>query len=103
MKLLFVCSYGKNRSVTGAKIFADLGHETRYAGVQPNAERLLTTEDLEWADIVYVFEKNHRNRIHTKWPMLYRTKVIRCLYIEDVWNAHDPLLVDIIRSTASLM
>ena len=52
MNKLFVCNLGKYRSRTAANIFGG-----KYAGVFVNLKK----EDLEWADIVYVFEESTHN------------------------------------------
>lgn len=96
MHLLFVCSHGRHRSVTAARLFADQGHLTRSAGCHPDAAQPVTLDDLTWADRIYVFERNHRNRLRSQWPMIYQSKSIQCLYIADEWDAHDPELITLI-------
>ncbi len=96
MHLLFVCSHGRHRSVTAAALFSQHGHDTRSAGCHPGAARPVTLADLEWADHIYVFERNHRNRLRSQWPTVYQTKSIHCCYIPDEWDAHDPELITLI-------
>ncbi|MEQ1844447.1 MAG: hypothetical protein ABL983_02575 [Nitrospira sp.] len=96
MHLLFVCSHGRHRSVTAARLFASQGHLTRSAGCHPAAVRPVTLDDLNWADRIYVFERNHRNRIRSQWPLIYETKSIQCFYIADEWEAHDPALLQLL-------
>lgn len=55
MKLLFVCSFGRDRSPTAAAIYQEIGYDVRYGGVKPKAFQALTKEDLEWAEVVLVF------------------------------------------------
>lgn len=96
MNWLFICSHGRHRSVTAARLFEEHGHTTRSAGCHPNAAQPVTLDDLEWADRIYVFERNHRNRLRSQWPTVYHSKSITCLYIADEWDAHDPELIPLI-------
>lgn len=97
MHLLFVCSHGRHRSVTAARLFEEQDNLTRFAGCHPDAARPVTLDDLEWADRIDVFERNHRNRIRSQWPAIYQSKSIQCLYIANEWDAHDPELNTLIR------
>lgn len=94
MKLLFVCNLGQNRSRTAAEIFSD-DHETRYRGIYSN---LVTKDDLEWADVVYVMEEHQRKEIGNKYPKEYMKKRIMCLDISDVYNYNNPELIRILKS-----
>jgi predicted protein tyrosine phosphatase len=67
MKLLFVCSFGKNRSRTAAELFGEKGHDTDYAGLC-SASRPVTPELLEWADIIFVFESAQAEELKAMWP-----------------------------------
>ncbi len=90
-RILFVCNQARIRSRTAAELYAgnpDL--ETRYAGVDPMADRKLGREDLLWADRVFVFEKRQRNIIHKGFPDLFAVKPIECLYIDDDYDYGDP-------------
>lgn len=89
-RILFVCNMGRIRSRTAAEFYGsnpDL--ETRFAGVDRDADRRLSREDLLWADQVFVFEKRQRNIIHKRYPDLYAAKPIECLYIQDVYPYGD--------------
>ena len=90
-RILFVCTQGRIRSRMAAELYArnpDL--ETRYAGVDPMADRKLDREDLLWADWVFVFEKRQRNIIQKRYPDVYAAKPIECLYIDDDYDYGDP-------------
>lgn len=102
MHLLFVCSHGRHRSVTAARLLAGDGHVTRSAGCDPDAAHPVTEDDLAWADCIYVFERRHRNRLRKQWPWCYSAKSIICLYIADEWEAHDPELMTLIRARVDL-
>lgn len=96
-RILFVCSQGRIRSRTAAELYgrsSDL--ETRYAGVDPTADRKLCHEDLLWADRIFVFEKRQRNIIQKRYPEVYAAKPIECLYVDDDYDYGDPNLAFIL-------
>tara|TARA_Y100000034_G_C6861231_1_gene391982 strand:+ start:1279 stop:1557 length:279 start_codon:yes stop_codon:yes gene_type:complete len=88
MNKLFVCNQGKYRSRTAAALF-----DGRCAGVYSN----LKQEDLEWADIVYVFEEEQGREISQKFPREYLKKRILCLNIADVYGYMDEKLMNVLR------
>jgi predicted protein tyrosine phosphatase len=92
-RILFVCNMGRIRSRTAAELYAsNPGLETRYAGVDRDADRRLSREDLFWADQIFVFEKRQRNIIHKRYPDIYAAKPIECLYVKDEYAYGDPEL-----------
>jgi predicted protein tyrosine phosphatase len=95
-KLLFVCNQGQNRSRTGAEMYARKGYETDYAGIYSDT-RPLTAEMLEWADLVFVFERNQLDVIKARWPDLAFAKPIVNLGVNDFYCHGDPELKAIIR------
>ena len=88
MNKLFVCNQGKYRSRTAATLFGG-----KCAGVFAGLKK----EDLEWADVVYVFEELQRSEINKRFPTQYLKKQILCLDIPDVYGYMDDRLVDVLR------
>ena len=71
MKLLFVCSQNKRRSLTAEKIFDGInGHTVRSAGTENNARIKVTPRMIGWADIVFCFEKKHLRRLKERYHSL---------------------------------
>ena len=63
-KVLFLCSQNKFRSRTAETIFADDSNmEVASAGLDLDARVTVTPELVEWAEIIFVMEKNHKNRL----------------------------------------
>ena len=72
------------RSATVAEIFKeDTRFTVKSAGTHQSATTLLSETVLGWADSIIVMEKHHRNTIRKRFPQVYQTKKIVCLYIED--------------------
>jgi len=99
MKLLFLCSQNKRRSLTAEKIFDGYnGHEARSAGTESNARIKVTGGLLGWADIIFCMEKKHLRRIKEKYSDMVTNKKVVCLYISDDYDFMDRELVEMLRS-----
>ncbi|MBW2980757.1 phosphotyrosine protein phosphatase [Candidatus Woesearchaeota archaeon] len=103
-KILFVCTVNRLRSKTAEDLLKkDPRFEVKSAGVDKEATTPLTKELLEWADCIFVMEKRHRNIIHKKYPDVYKSKKIICLYIDDIYDYMDPVLVDLLKEKFSTL
>ncbi len=95
--ILFICSQNKLRSPTAEQLYADTpGMEVTSAGMNHDAEVTVTPELLEWADQIFVMEKNHRNRLTKKFRPHLRGKRITCLEIPDDYDFMDEILLMIL-------
>ncbi len=97
MNLLFVCGKNKWRSPTAEQIFSGRDDvECDSAGVSLDAEVPLSIELIEWADTIFVMEKQHKSKMaaHFK-PHLLGKKVI-CLNIPDNYKFMDSELVKLL-------
>jgi len=64
LRLLFICSQNRLRSPTAEQVFA--GHpgiETASAGTNRGADNPLSAELVEWADVIFVMEKQHQRKL----------------------------------------
>ena len=97
--VLFICSQNRLRSPTAEQIFADHpGIECTSAGLNHDAENPVTPELVEWAELIFVMEKAHRNKLSSKFKKhLSKAKVI-CLDIPDEYEFMDPILIRLLRS-----
>ena len=92
--VLFVCSANRLRSPTAEQVFSTWpGIETDSAGISNDADVLLSTEQVEWADIIFVMEKAHRNKLNRKFRASLNGKRVICLDIPDDYEFMDPVLV----------
>jgi predicted protein tyrosine phosphatase len=97
-KLLFLCSQNRLRSPTAEAIFCDLpGIEVDSAGLDRGAEVVLSAEQIEWADLIFVMEKAHRKRLNEKYGKFLAGKEIVVLGIPDDYECMDPVLVDLLK------
>ncbi len=96
--LLFICSQNKLRSPTAETIFADYpGVEVDSAGLNNDAVVPLSSEQIEWADVVIVMEKEHRNRLNRKFKKDLGGKRIAVLNIPDNYDYMDEALIKLLK------
>ncbi len=99
VKLLFVCSRNRFRSLTAERLMQGVvGYETRSAGTQHDARIVITEGHIGWADIVFLMEKSHLNRIRMKYPNSLEGKQVVVLNIPDDYQYMQPELLDELRS-----
>ena len=94
-KLLFVCSQNRRRSLTAERIFSGIpGLQVRSAGTQPDARIVATEGHLGWADIIFLMEKSHLNRLRRKFPEALQGKQTVTLLIPDDYEFMQAELID---------
>jgi predicted protein tyrosine phosphatase len=97
--LLFICSQNKLRSPTAENVFAKWQDvETDSAGLNDSAEIPLAPEQIEWADIIFVMEKAHRNKLSRKFKKHLNGKRVVCLDIPDDYEYMDPELAKLLET-----
>lgn len=102
MNLLFVCSENRLRSPTGEEVFSKYeGINAIGAGTNNDAETPISGDLIEWADIIFVMEKSHRNKISRKFKALLNGKKLVCLDIPDNYERMDPVLVRLLENKVS--
>lgn len=98
-RVLFICSQNRLRSPTAEQIFSTYpGVECCSAGLSNDAENPVTPELLEWAELIFVMEKTHRNKLSSKFKRHLTTQRIFCLDIPDEYDFMDPVLVRLLKS-----
>ena len=98
-KLLFICSRNQWRSPTAEEIWRKTSDfSARSAGTSPKAKRTVSPEDIRWADIVFVMEKKHKNRLVAKFTRMLDHKEIHILDIPDDYKYMDPDLIEELES-----
>ena len=95
-KVLFVCAQNRMRSFTAEKMFSgSMLYDVKSRGVAKDARIRLTEPDIGWADVIFVMEKNHKNRIARDFRSAIVGKKIVCLFIED--DPMEPALIQELR------
>jgi predicted protein tyrosine phosphatase len=91
--LLFICSRNQWRSPTAEQVYRKKGFSARSAGTSPNAKKTISVTDIKWADVIFVMEKKHKNRIVAKFGRLVEFKPIYILDIQDDYQYMDVELI----------
>ncbi len=97
-KLLFICSRNQWRSPTAEALFrGSEDYQARSAGTQPSARVRVSASLLEWADWIFVMEKQHKEKLRQQFPELAYNKQIIVLDIPDEYGFMDEELVKMLR------
>lgn len=92
LRVLFLCGRNQWRSPTAARVFAHrAGLHVRAAGLSSKSPRVVNQSDLDWADVVFVMEREHSARLRDRFG---RPKAkLYVLEIPDEYTFMDPELV----------
>jgi predicted protein tyrosine phosphatase len=94
MRVLFICSQNRLRSPTAEQVFASWNSiEVASAGLSSSAANPVTSELVLWAQLIFVMEKAHRNKLNRKFRAHLKGKRVICLDIPDQYDFMDPALV----------
>jgi predicted protein tyrosine phosphatase len=98
-RVLFICTQNRLRSPTAEHVFASWpGIATDSAGLGNDADVPLSTEQIAWADIIFVMEKAHRNRLASRFQRHLSGKRVICLDIPDEYEYMQPELVKLLEA-----
>jgi predicted protein tyrosine phosphatase len=101
MRILFVCTANRLRSPTAEDLFKGLGgHDVLSAGTDPGAPRPLTKELVASADLIFVMEAHHRERIRKRFKARPPDSAIVTLHIPDEFERGDPDLIALLQDRA---
>jgi predicted protein tyrosine phosphatase len=92
--VLFICGKNKLRSPTAEAIFSSWqGIETDSAGVNADANTVVSQEQVQWSDLIFVMEDSHRNKLARKFSADLKSKRVICLNIPDKFQYMQPDLI----------
>jgi predicted protein tyrosine phosphatase len=99
-RLLFVCSQNRFRSPTAEAVVTGLADvEAASAGLNHDAVTPLSGDLIEWADIIFVMETTHRNKLQKRFREQLRGKRVVTLGVPDIYEFMEPGLVELLRSS----
>jgi predicted protein tyrosine phosphatase len=97
IRALFICGKARARGPTAAQVATQWeGVQSDSAGLSNDADDLLSTEQLEWADIVFVMEPRQKIRLNSKYASVMRGKQVITLDIQDLYSFMQPELIEIL-------
>ncbi|MDQ8037215.1 MAG: low molecular weight protein tyrosine phosphatase family protein [Pedobacter sp.] len=101
--LLFICSRNRLRSPTAEQVFAAWpGVDTDSAGLNPDAEVLLSAEQIEWASLIFVMEKAHARKLKQRFGEVLKGRRVLCLDIPDDYEFMQPELVSLLEKKVAV-
>lgn len=102
VNILFVCSRNKWRSRTAENIFRNSQeHPVKSAGTEAQAIIKVSEKLINWADLIFVMEKKHRERLKDKFGNLIDNKRIIILNIPDDYKYMDEELIEVLKNAVS--
>jgi predicted protein tyrosine phosphatase len=72
------------------------GVQVASAGLKADVDEILTAEDLEWADLVLVMEKRHKQELSRRFMSSLRDTPVAVLGIPDDYDYMAPELVELL-------
>ena len=98
--VLFICSRNQWRSPTAEQVWKNHPElAVSSAGTSPNAKRTVNAKMMQWADVIFVMEQKHKNRLKAQFGHLSTYKDIQVLDIADEYQYMDNELVSIIKQS----
>ena len=99
LRVLFLCAMNKQRSATAAQLYRnDARLAVRSAGLRTDARHRVSDQDLEWAEVVFVMEREHLATLRTRFSHLVLPPV-EVLDIPDDYEYMDVHLQEMLRLT----
>jgi predicted protein tyrosine phosphatase len=100
--ILFVCSQNRLRSPTAEQVFSTWpGIACASAGVYLSADVPLSSELVEWADIIFVMEQAHKKKMALRYRAQLKGKRVICLNIPDDYTFMQASLVRLLEVKVS--
>lgn len=94
MNVLFVCSRNKWRSATAETIFKNHPfHQVKSAGTSASARIKINGKLIDWADLIFVMEKKHKQILSASFMENLSNKQVVVLYISDDYQYMDEELI----------
>ena len=93
-RVLFICSRNQLRSPTAEQVFSRWpGIEVASAGLDAKCKEPVSPELLDWAEVIFVMERHHRNKLLKQFRASIKNQKIIVLGITDDYEFMEPRLV----------
>jgi predicted protein tyrosine phosphatase len=102
-RILFICARNRLRSATAEAIFAGIdGVEVTSAGTASDAECPVSADLIEWADEIYVMERQQKKLLTLRYGALLVTKRMTCLGIPDRFGFMQDDLIGLLKAKVKI-
>ena len=100
--LLFICTENRLRSATAETVFLQFENiDAIGAGTNADAPTTVSGDLIEWADVIFAMEAQHRKKVDKKFRSMLRNKRLIVLDIADNYTYMQPELVAILKARVS--
>ena len=100
--VLFICSRNKWRSLTAETIYKNSSEfHVKSAGTENSARVKVNSKLLVWADLIFVMEKHHKEKLEQNFPNETKNAEIIILEIPDVYKFMNEELIEEIKVSVS--
>lgn len=100
MNILFICSRNQWRSRTAETIFKEnQNHSIKSAGTEKGARIKVNEKLIGWADLIFVMEKTHKQKLQDRFEHLLNDKRIIILDIDDNYQYMDIELIETLKNS----
>jgi predicted protein tyrosine phosphatase len=97
LKVLFLCSRNQWRSPTAERLWRKAPElSVRSAGLSKSAIRRLAARDVDWADVIFVMEDQHKSRLMRDFRNDLNRTPVHVLDIPDDYAFMDPELITLL-------
>lgn len=102
MNLLFICTANKLRSATAETVFGEYeGIEAIGAGTDKGAPTTVSSDLIEWADVIFVMEQTHKSKVKRLFQSLLKNKRLIRLDIPDNYEYMQEELIKLLKARVS--
>lgn len=96
--LLFICSKNQWRSPTAQLLFKNhTSHTAKSAGTSSKARVKINQNLIDWADVIFVMERKHKDMLKQKYEASMLSQSIIVLNIEDNYQFGNLELIEILK------
>ncbi|MCF6133447.1 low molecular weight protein tyrosine phosphatase family protein [Flavobacterium wongokense] len=100
--LLFICSRNRWRSLTAEEIYKNSSEfNVKSAGTENSARIKVNAKLIVWADLIFVMEKHHKEKLIQNFPEETKNTEIVILEIPDIYKFMDKELIEEIKVSVS--
>ncbi|MBY8977830.1 phosphotyrosine protein phosphatase [Rhodobacteraceae bacterium NNCM2] len=101
-RVLFICGKARARGPTAAQIFARLdGISTDFGGIGKDADDAISSDQIDWADLIIVMEQRHKTRLADRFGRLLDGKRIITLGVRDRYSFMQDDLIEELHAKAA--
>ena len=97
IRALFICGKARARSPTAAQVFSAWdGVSTDFGGISDDADDVLSADQLDWANAIFVMEQRHARRLSDSFAHVLQGKTVVNLSVRDKYTFMQDELIQVL-------